>query len=69
MIKKLIGAVALMMLTCTATFAAEAASPGKAPYRVNDVASLQNGAKLFVNYCLNCHSASSMRYNNCGTSA
>ena len=35
----------------------------KAPYRVNDVASLQNGAKLFVNYCLNCHSASSMRYN------
>ena len=35
----------------------------KAPYRVNDMASLQNGAKLFVNYCLNCHSASSMRYN------
>lgn len=29
----------------------------------NDIASLQNGAKLFVNYCLNCHSASSMRYN------
>ena len=28
-----------------------------------DVASLQNGAKLFVNYCLNCHSASYMRYN------
>jgi cytochrome c1 len=28
-----------------------------------DIASLQNGAKLFVNYCLNCHSASSMRYN------
>ena len=25
--------------------------------------SLQNGAKLFVNYCLNCHSASAMRYN------
>jgi ubiquinol-cytochrome c reductase cytochrome c1 subunit len=24
---------------------------------------LQNGAKLFVNYCLNCHSASLMRYN------
>jgi ubiquinol-cytochrome c reductase cytochrome c1 subunit len=27
------------------------------------LSSLQNGAKLFVNYCLNCHSASSMRYN------
>jgi ubiquinol-cytochrome c reductase cytochrome c1 subunit len=31
--------------------------------RLNDVASLQNGAKLFVNYCLNCHSAAYMRYN------
>ena len=26
--------------------------------RVTDVAALQNGAKLFVNYCLNCHGAS-----------
>jgi ubiquinol-cytochrome c reductase cytochrome c1 subunit len=34
----------------------------RAPER-GDIASLQNGAKLFVNYCLNCHSASSMRYN------
>jgi len=31
--------------------------------RLTDMASLQNGAKLFVNYCLNCHSASYMRYN------
>ena len=29
----------------------------------SDLASLQNGAKLFVNYCLNCHSAAFMRYN------
>src|SRR5439155_14226536 len=28
-----------------------------------DVAALQNGAKLFINYCLNCHSAAFMRYN------
>ena len=34
-----------------------------APKRVNSEAALQNGAKLFVNYCLNCHSATSMRYN------
>jgi ubiquinol-cytochrome c reductase cytochrome c1 subunit len=27
------------------------------------MAALQNGAKVFVNYCLNCHSASYMRYN------
>lgn len=35
----------------------------KAPQSTNDLASLQNGAKLFVNYCLNCHSAAYMRYN------
>lgn len=31
--------------------------------KMQDMAALQNGAKLFVNYCLNCHSASFMRYN------
>lgn len=35
----------------------------KAPSRTNDLSALQNGAKLFVNYCLNCHSAAFMRYN------
>jgi ubiquinol-cytochrome c reductase cytochrome c1 subunit len=29
----------------------------------NDEASLQRGARTFVNYCLNCHSANYMRYN------
>jgi ubiquinol-cytochrome c reductase cytochrome c1 subunit len=34
------------------------------PYqKMSDLASLQHGAKLFVNYCLNCHSAAFMRYN------
>lgn len=33
------------------------------PVKVTDKAALQNGAKLFVNYCLNCHSANYMRYN------
>jgi ubiquinol-cytochrome c reductase cytochrome c1 subunit len=28
-----------------------------------DVAAVQRGAKLFVNYCLSCHSAAYMRYN------
>jgi ubiquinol-cytochrome c reductase cytochrome c1 subunit len=31
--------------------------------RVTDVAALQNGAKLFSNYCLNCHAASYVRFN------
>lgn len=31
--------------------------------KLTDMPALQNGAKLFVNYCLNCHSAAYMRYN------
>ncbi len=31
--------------------------------KMSDMAALQHGAKLFVNYCLNCHAASYMRYN------
>ena len=35
----------------------------KAPVDTTNQASLQHGAKLFVNYCLGCHSAAYMRYN------
>jgi len=35
----------------------------KAPNKLNDLSALQHGAKLFVNYCLNCHAASYMRFN------
>ncbi|MEO5697941.1 MAG: cytochrome c1 [Burkholderiaceae bacterium] len=31
--------------------------------KMSDMAALQNGAKLFVNYCLNCHAAAYVRYN------
>ena len=31
--------------------------------RVNDLAALQRGARLFTNYCLNCHAAAFVRYN------
>jgi ubiquinol-cytochrome c reductase cytochrome c1 subunit len=31
--------------------------------KLTDMPSLQHGAKLFVNHCLNCHSAAFMRYN------
>jgi ubiquinol-cytochrome c reductase cytochrome c1 subunit len=34
----------------------------KAPVNLSDADSLQRGARVFVNYCLNCHSAGSMRY-------
>jgi ubiquinol-cytochrome c reductase cytochrome c1 subunit len=35
----------------------------KAPINLSDQDSLQRGARMFVNYCLNCHSANAMRYN------
>jgi ubiquinol-cytochrome c reductase cytochrome c1 subunit len=34
----------------------------KANIKLEDTASVKRGAKLFVQYCLNCHSASLMRY-------
>ncbi|WP_309680913.1 cytochrome c1 [Polaromonas sp.] len=62
--KKLI----LALITAVGLMAGAQASEGgiawdKAPSKTNDLASLQNGAKLFVNYCLNCHSAAFMRFN------
>lgn len=61
LLKKLIAVVALVPAL---VFASEGGFPlDHAPDRSTDMAALQNGAKLFVNYCLNCHSASSMRYN------
>ena len=34
----------------------------RAPINLHDKTSLQRGAQVFVNHCLNCHSASVMRY-------
>jgi ubiquinol-cytochrome c reductase cytochrome c1 subunit len=60
----------LLTLIAAFAFAAGAHASGdggiawdKAPSKTNDLPALQNGAKLFVNYCLNCHSAAFMRYN------
>ncbi|GAB4088659.1 cytochrome c1 [Hydrogenophaga soli] len=62
--KKLITAFALVVGLVGGAHAAGATFPlDKAPNRTNDLAALQNGAKLFVNYCLNCHSAAFMRFN------
>jgi len=61
LLKKLIAVLAFapaMVLASGGTFPLD-----RAPDRSTDMAALQNGAKLFVNYCLNCHSASAMRYN------
>jgi len=61
LLKKLIAALVFFPVL---VLASEGGHPlDKAPDLTNDLAALQNGAKLFVNYCLNCHSASAMRYN------
>lgn len=58
--KKLL--IALAWLPVVA-FGNEATYPlDNAPAR-SSLSSLQNGARLFINNCLNCHAASSMRYN------
>jgi ubiquinol-cytochrome c reductase cytochrome c1 subunit len=61
LLKKLLAALALVPAMALAS---EGGFPlDSAPDRSNDLSALQNGARLFVNYCLNCHSASLVRYN------
>jgi ubiquinol-cytochrome c reductase cytochrome c1 subunit len=56
--------VAVLVLVPALVVASEAGHPlDRAPDRSSDLTALQNGARLFVNYCLNCHSASLVRYN------
>jgi ubiquinol-cytochrome c reductase cytochrome c1 subunit len=61
--KKILLGFALALGLTSAMAAGSNFPMDKAPNRTNDMAALQNGAKLFVNYCLNCHSAAFMRYN------
>ena len=61
LLKKFLATIALVPLLAVAS---EGGFPlDHAPERGNDLPALQNGARLFVNYCLNCHSASLVRYN------
>ncbi len=59
----------LALLVSFGCVSAVSASEGGYPWdkfpveKTTDMAALQNGAKVFVNYCLNCHSAAYMRYN------
>jgi ubiquinol-cytochrome c reductase cytochrome c1 subunit len=66
--------VAAGMLTGAAMLGHAPATAAEAGYpldpfphsKLTEQAALQNGARLFVNYCLNCHSANLMRYNRLG---
>jgi ubiquinol-cytochrome c reductase cytochrome c1 subunit len=55
---------AALMATGASAFAAGGSDVplDRAPINLNDQASLQRGARNFVNYCMNCHSAQFMRY-------
>lgn len=66
MIKKILGALVVMLsLSGGQTMAAAGTHPWDvAPVKITDQAALQNGAKLFINYCMNCHSANLLRYKN-----
>ncbi|HEX5805969.1 MAG TPA: cytochrome c1 [Macromonas sp.] len=61
--KWIAGCLLALGLVATASASGNLFPLDKAPKSTNDVAALQNGAKLFVNYCLNCHSAAFMRFN------
>ena len=64
--KKLL--IALVALLPNLVFAAGAAVHlDKANYDLTDKASLQNGAKLFMNYCSACHSTAHQRYQRVAT--
>ena len=55
--------LALLFVPVTVLAAGGAVHLDKAPDVQGDRAALQNGARLFVNYCLNCHGMSFVRYN------
>lgn len=55
--------LAMYLLLPALAMANEGAALDHAPVDLTDQASLQRGARTFVNYCLNCHSANYMRYN------
>jgi len=60
---KVIIILMLLLIQSLFVFASEEIHLEKAPIDLSDQPSLQKGAKTFINYCLNCHSAKYMRYN------
>ena len=64
LLTRIVGALAASLLVAGSAWAVGAGIPMDSwPDRSRDMASLQSGARLFVNYCLNCHSANLMRWN------
>jgi len=66
MLKRIIVALSLMLLPGLLMASGGHAKLDHVKIDLGDKPSLQRGAKLFVNYCLSCHSAAYMRYNRMG---
>ena len=62
-ITALLSAAMLLLAVSFSVSAAGGAHIEHSGANVNDTASLQRGAKWYVNYCLGCHSLDYMRYN------
>ena len=68
--KRLIGTLAAALASGLALIGGAQAAGGAGIHldqfptaRMKDMAALQNGARIFANHCLNCHSANLMRWN------
>ena len=55
--------LAALLVSSTPALGAGGGQLQHAEVNVRDIAAIQSGARLFVNYCLSCHSAGYMRYN------
>lgn len=66
MLKKLIVTLSLLLISGLALASGGHVKLDSVDVDLGDQASLQRGARLFVNYCLSCHSAAYMRYNRMG---
>ncbi len=54
--------LAAMLSAANPLFAAGGGDLQQANVNIRDTAATQRGARLFVNYCMSCHSANYMRY-------
>lgn len=60
-------ALSALLLAASPAMAAGGGDLLQANVNVNDTAAAQRGARLFVNYCMSCHSANYMRYGRLAT--
>ena len=66
MMKKLILSLVLTSMSVSVLAAGGGVVTDAANINLSSKQSLQNGAKLFINYCMACHSAQYMRYGRLG---